>query len=949
MKKNLLFIFFLLLANFVFAQNGFIRGTVTDAENGEALIGVTVIIDGTSTGTPTDLDGKYSLSLAPGTYSLKVSYISYETKVITGIEVKAGQVSVMNVTLGTSSDILEEIVVEAKAERNSEIAILTMQKNSSVVMDGISSQTFAKTGDNDAGAAIRRVTGVSVEGGKYVYVRGLGDRYTKTTLNNTEIPSLDPNRNAVQLDIFPANLIDNLAVTKTYSADLPGDFTGGLINIVTKDFPTSFTFQWSSNFAYNTNATFNDDFLLYEGSKTDWLGFDDGLRALPASAEGEIPGVGLAQQNAAAATQLDNITRSFTKVMEPTRERTPFLNQRHAVSVGNQIEFLGRPLGFIVGLSYQLDYDFYDNGVNARYAFSGANADALRTIFAFDDATGQEKVLWGALANISYKLADNHKLSLNVLRNQSGTSQGRSQVGSNPQNFEGDDIFLQTRTVAYAQRSFTTFQLKGDHAIPSLSGLKIDWHSAYSSSSQDEPDLRFFANDVFVSGTDSTFTISPSIYPQPARFFRELDEYNLDNKLNFTLNYRLFNGLESKLKFGGSYLFKDRFFTERRLSYVNNRFENSYFGSVSDYISDANIGIVGTDAQGNSLFGPAIQDLSEDRNTYDATQTVIGAYLLTDLQISEKLKANIGIRLETTNIEVISKDTDVDQGKLDNVDLLPAVNLIYELKKDMNLRASYSRTIARPTFREIAPFTSFDFIGDFLLVGNPALKRSLIDNLDLRWEMYPSSGELISVSLFYKAFDDPIERAFDLRAQNPQITFRNVDNANIYGAELELRKRLGFISPTLNNLQVGLNATYVQSEVDLDEQEAEQIRNADPTAPSTRRLFAQSPYLVNALLDYNNPNSGTELSISYNIFGERLAVVSAGQTPDVFERPRNTLNFSFRQSFGIDKRWKATFRVNNILNAKYRYVYKFKNQEFEYQNYQLGVDFSVGITYSIEK
>ncbi|GAB4402842.1 MAG: TonB-dependent receptor [Microscillaceae bacterium] len=940
--------FFLLLSSVAFAQNGTIRGTITDAETGEALIGVTVVVEGTTNGAATDLDGKYTLQLAPGTYNLKISYVSYETKTITGIVVEAGQLALMDVKLAEASATLSEIVVEAKAERNNEAAILTLQKNSSLVLDGISAQLFSKTGDNDAASAIRRVTGVSVEGGKYVYVRGLGDRYTKTSLNNADIPSLDPNRNSVQLDIFPANLIDNLVVYKTFSADLPGDFTGGLVNVVTKDFPDQFTLQVNSSFGYNANATFNNNFLFYQGSSTDWLGFDNGDRDLPVADVNTIPFTGQASSNQALALQLDQITRSFNNVMVGNTDRTPFFSQRHSLSVGNQLNLLGRPFGFIFGLSYQNDYEFYEGGEVGQYVNAGGGSASLSPLLTTTDTQGSNNVLLGALLNLSYKFSDKNKISFNVLRNQSGTSSARYQIGNFPQNFDNEVVF-ETRTLQYLERALTNFQLKGEHSIPSLANLKIDWHAAYTISQQDEPDLRFFANDYLVEANgDTSFVISGSNYQLPGRFFRNLDETNLDAKLNFTFSYKAFKGLESKLKFGGAYLLKDREFQELRLTYQNpTNPENNFNGNPSDYVAADNVGL--TSQIGNSfLFGPHIQNASEARNAYDASQNIFAAYVLTDLQITKSLKLNLGARLEITDIEVISRDASLDRGILDNTDILPAVNLVWELIKNMNLRFSYSRTLARPTFREIAPYASFDFVGDFILVGNQALKRTLIDNFDLRWEMYPRPGELFSVSLFYKNFSNPIERFFDLRAQNKQITYRNVNNANVIGVELEVRKKLDFISPSFANFQIGLNASFISSNIDIDPQELAQLRSSNPDQEATRPLFAQSPFLINALIDYNNPDSGTEISLSYNVFGERLSVVSSGSTPYVFEQPRNTLNLTISQKLGQQDRWKITLRGSNLLNPDYNFTYEFRGQKVPFRKYQLGQDFSVGVSYTID-
>lgn len=948
MRKLILVLCFL-ASNFTIAlsQSGTIRGIVTDAETGEPLIGATVLIQESSSGTATDLDGKYTLqNVEPGTHELQVSYVSYQPKTVSDVEVKTGEVLVMNVTLNSETIGLQEVVVEARAERSSEAAILTLQKKAPVVMDAISSQQFSRSGDNDAAAAIRRVTGVSVEGGKYVYVRGLGDRYSKTTLNNVEIPGLDPTRNAVQMDLFPSNLLDNLMVYKTFSPDLPADFSGGYVSIVTKDFPDRFTFQWNSTLSYNTNASLNDNFLTYNGSSTDWLGYDNGFRDIPGEAIGDIPTIGQASGSDVLAQRLDRVTKSFNKIMAPGTGST-FLNQRHSLSLGNQIDVAGKPLGFIFGLSYQYDNEFYADGKTGRYSLSTQEASGLSPLLDLSDAQGTTNVLLGGLFNLSYKLSSNHKISLNLMRNQSGTSIARYQEGLYPQNFRNDGSQkFQTRTLQYLERSLSTAQLKGEHVFGGLGNLRLDWHSAYTISAQDEPDIRFFANDYTLQGQDTVYSITPSVYRQPSRFYRYLDETNIDNKINFTVPFKQWAGLTSEFKFGASAVLKDRTFRERRLTYIKGT-STRYNGSISDYLADENIGIIGENRFGY-VFGPVIDDQSQSRNSYDANQQVYAVYLMTDLALTEKFKFNGGARMEITNIEVESQDANAGKGKLENTDILPAANLIYQAQEDMNVRLSYSKTLARPTFREIAPFSSFDFVGDFVLVGNPDLKRTLIDNYDLRWEMYPSPNELFSVSLFYKSFLNPIEKVIDPRAQNTELSFRNVPSATTYGAELEFKKNLGFVSPFFENFQLGSNVAIVRSRVDISERELILIRAVDPEYPSTRQLFAQSPYLINAFAGYNNPESGTDVNLSFNVFGERLVVVSAGATPDVYEQPRPSLNFSARQFIGRQQRVRITLRANNLLNPYYNLANVYNGQAFPYQKYKLGRDFSLGITYLIE-
>lgn len=920
---------------------GIVRGKVIDATTGEALVGATIFEVTTQAGAVADLDGNFELRLPLGAYTIEISYVGYQTQRIEDVRIRTNEVSVLNIALKPEAMALSEVMVVSRLEMNNESALLLQKRQSSNLLDGLSAETFNRVGDRDAGDVLRRITGVSVEGGRYVYVRGLGDRYSKATLNNAEIPSLDPSRNAVQFDIFPSNLIDNIVVYKSFTADLPGDFTGGLVNVKTKEFPEYFTLQLSSSYGWNTQSTFNRNFLTYQGGRTDWLAFDDGTRAIPALARGDIPSIAFAN-NPQVREQLTNITRSFNRIMEPTTS-APFLNQRHSLAVGNQTNWLGKPLGYVVGISYQTENTYYDNAELGYYAYSGG---ALRPLLLANNLRyGEQNVLWGVLSNLSYRLHPNHKLALNVMHNQSGMKSATMFAGIFPQNFD-DQVVFESMVLDYMERSLSSAQLKGEHYLPGWGKLRIDWHLAYTLNRQDQPDLRMFATDYLEQPDGSReYSISPSAYTQPVRFYRTLDETTMDNKINFILPYQARGG-ESKLKFGFSSMLKERGFRERRMTY-RIQDPSAYNGSIPEFFSDENLGFIEGEG-GNYETKVNIQDDTEPRNQYTAQQYVLAAYLMTDFQLSSQLKLNAGARVETTYMELESFNPSLPKAILDNVDLLPAINVVYAFRDNTNLRLSYARTLARPAFRELAPFAAFDFIGDFVISGNPALRRTLTDNFDLRLETYPRSGELFAFSLFFKQFDGAIEKALIPQAQNTEFSFRNVDQALVVGGEAEVRKSLDFIAPALRHFQLALNASYIYSQVEIPEQEYVLIRAVDPTQPRMRPFFAQSPYLLNAILSYSQPDKGFDATASFNIFGPRLMAVSAGVTPNIFEQPRPELNLTLRQRMGNDRRWMLTARANNLLNPAYRFVYTYDGNQYPFRSYRIGSTFTLGVSYTIE-
>lgn len=929
-----------------FAQNGTLRGSIIDNETGESLIGATAQFVGTSVGSVTDIDGKFSINnISAGTYVLQVSYIGYQTQKVENVEIKAGEVLILDIRLKTESTNLDEIVVTAQVIKNNEVALLTLQRKSSLVLDGISAKQFALNGDNDAASAIKRVTGVSVEGGKYVYVRGLGDRYTKTALNSAEIPGLDPNRNTVQMDLFPSNLIDNILIYKTFSPEIPANFTGGYVNISTKEFPDQLTIQGSASIGYNTNATFTENVITDDWGKGHVFGRADKDRFVPAIV---ADGVQPRSFNLGEAQQLDRETKSFNGSMAP-KTYTPSPNHSLSFSIGNQKEIFGKQIGFIGGLSYQRTYEYFSSGDVGRFFLPGdVSAPALDTLYNLSQNKSTETVLLGGILNTTIKLSSRHKIALNLMRNQGADASASFFEGLFPF-ASGDDpnFFFQGRSMTYVERSLSNAQLKGEH-IFGAKNIKFDWTGSYTLSEQEEPDLKFFQNLRFGSNPEQyTYdAISNNVRPA-SRYFRSMGETNYDFKTNVEVPV-LINKLESKIKFGASYVSKDRNFDEQIIQYKPEPSAQPFTGDVDAYFANENLGLIGAN---NTLpYGLIIQDNTTGGGSYNGIEKVPAFYGMIDWQATKSLKVSTGARYEKTDIEVDNVNAAPAErfASLENNDILPAVNITKQLSDNSNLRIAYGKTLARPTFRELATFASFEFQGDFQIIGNPFLKRTTINNFDLRWELFPKSGEIISVSTFYKDFTNPIERAVDPNTNDlaTQIQFRNVAKAWLSGIELEFRKKLDFITPTLQKFSLGVNLAYIYSQVDISEGELALIRINDPGAKSQRAMFGQSPYIVNAILSYDNPEKTINANINLNVQGERLSVVSTGGIPNVFEQPRPTLDFNVKK--GLGNNWSMKFAATNLLDAEYKQTHTFKGEDYNFSSYRLGRNFSLGVSYTIE-
>ncbi len=936
---------------------GRITGKVVDGETGGPIIGARVFVEGSipTIGAVTDLNGNYTLrNVPPGSHTLAVTYPEYAKLVVTGLTLAENETKQEDVSLKPEIKQVEGEVVEvvARASRGSAAGLLKDRQKAAAVSDAIGAEEMSRSGSSNAAQAMSKVTGASIVDGKYIYVRGLGERYSTTQLNGAELPSTDPNKRAVHLDLFAANLIENIVTVKSYTPDKPGNFTGGSVNLVTKSYPDHFNASLSLSSAYNTQFSLQEGFLTSPGGRTDWLGMDDGTRAIPDPLQDKnvvIPIIQTARRDSLQAMQLDRLSKSFNSSMAPVKKMAP-LNRNFAFSLGDQLQVLGRPFGILGSLSYNRGFNSYTGGTVARYVlptFAG-QADTLDPDFILDDAKSSDEVVWGGLANLTFQPHPKHELKTNYMYNRSGESVARSLSGLFLQGGGlGESDVYETRVLQYIERSLGSFQLSGHHALQPLFGMDLNWSGSLAKSTQDEPDLRFFSNHYGVV-PDTEYTIQSNAYVKPSRNYRKLKEDNAEFNLDFFIPFRQWSGLGGKVKLGGQLLRKERTYRERRFSYeLDNSYPGyqDYSGDPEYFFSDEVVGMLFYDSTVNRYrFGSYVVEENTARNNYDADQNISALFGMLDVPVLRKLRFAGGARLELTRMNVASKDKSLPKARLSNDDWLPSANLIYQLGGDMNLRASYSRTLARPEFRELANYSSFDFAGDFLYGGNPNLKRTLIHNYDLRWEWFERPGEIYSVSGFYKRFIDPIERVKS--GSHKETSSRNVPEATVYGLELEVRKRLDNVVPFLQHFQIGGNFTLVRSKVNIDSVELAIARAFDPNPKTTRQLQGQSPYILNLDLSYGNYKLGTTASILYNVFGERLAEVNRGDAPNVFETARGQLDFTFSQRIWNTVTLKAS--VKNLLDSEYKRTYTLKDREYVQQLYKRGRILSAGFSWAID-
>ncbi|MEM6316521.1 MAG: TonB-dependent receptor [Bacteroidota bacterium] len=954
--KNLLFsgLFLLACPLFSFAQ-GTISGTILDEKYAEPLIGANVVIEGTAIGTSTDFDGKYQFTADPGVYNLVISYIGYNDKTISEVEVKDGEVTYLDAALSDEAvDLALDVVVSAKSLDRSENALLMLQKKSDKIQDGISSQEMSRFSVSDAAGAMKKVTGATVSGGKYIYIRGLGDRYSLTQLNGLIIPSADPYRNGAQLDLIPANLLENIITAKTFTPDQPGTFTGGNVDIRTKSFPEQFSLSFSASTAFNPQNNLISDFLTHQGGANDYWGYDDGGRAEPDLSDpktqavlgyginsarltrdifyrGVVEPTGVFDSNEDYAATVDRLANSFNTEFTPDPTNVP-VDHSMGVSFGNQYNIGSNPLGVIASASFNKSYNHLGDFLTANWILDNFQTGTLLNQGDFEETKSTESATVNGMVGLAYKLGSLNTITFNAIYNHSADKITRDIFGERPDNLRAP-IFLEGRSLAFIERELVNFQLGGEHIIEGLNKAKIEWKASRAISSQLEPDTRFFENDF--NATTGQSSIPASDVQVPFHFFRDLEDEQYDAKLDITIPFSDKPG--NKIKFGGLYSQKDRVFNESRYQLeLQQGVGQDFTGDPDVYLSDANYGLI---ENSPTQIGVYVIDQSLPRNNYTGQDKVMAFYGMVTLALTEQLKFIGGARYEKTDLFAESADPAADVGRIDVEDILPSANLVYSLTENMNLRASFSQTLARPNMREIAPFEAFDPLQKLTYFGNPNLTRTQIDNYDLRWEYFFRSGEILAVSGYYKRFEDPITLAFR-RAPNPEIQFVNVDEANLLGVEFEFRKSLDFITPALKDFKFITNLSLINSESDVFV-----APGLEDLEPESRPFEGQSPFILNAALVYSNLDQGIDATLSINSIGDRLEIIGREGTPDLYNRGRSQLDFSFIKKFG-NLNVKVTAR--NLLDADFRRSSDFFDNEFIYSLFNRGRTFGLGLSYTIK-
>ena len=937
----LLSVLFIIISFKAFTQSGTIRGVISDGEFNDVMPFANVIIKGTERGETSDFEGAYEFTLSPGTYTLVFSYVGYKELQITDIVVEANQINEVNATLMPESKQLDEVIITASTAKNTEASLINIQKKSVNVMNGISTEGLVKTGAGDLANAVKSVPGVSVQGGKYVFVRGLGDRYTKSILNGIDIPGLDPDRNTVQMDLFPSNIVDNVQVIKSATANLDADFTGGMVNIVTKDFPIRKQMSLSFSLGYNPIMHFNDNFLSYGSSSTDFLGFDDGMRDLAISRESRDPNY--IPKPFEQDPRLTEITQQLNPELAAKNE-TSNPDFSFGFSYGDQKKLGNNKLGYLLSLGYKNYTNFYENKEQNIYRKS-----ADKSVYELEVGNlqtgnlGTKGALLNGLFGVSFK-TEKSKYSINFLHIQNGESNAAK-------NFKDErfsnTIFIYSDYLDYKQRSITNSQINGTHSNETGS-FNIDWAFSGTMSHIQDKDVRYTPFERY----QDNLIVTPNGAGAPRRLWRDLAEVNYVGKLDATKKHKLFNR-DAKLKFGAKYTYKQRDFSVDQYYIALYNSNGSYLkGNPDALLHDTNLWVPNAALDNQKTY---VTGNYEPANTYDSNNHNMAGYLSDEFQLSERLKSILGVRIEkflqyytgqnNSGTEVYNNNKTID-----DFGLFPSLNLIYKLNDDSNFRLSYYMATARPSFKEASISQIYDPLTGLIYNGNLNLKPSIIQNFDIRYEWFNTNEHLIALSGFYKTFKNPIELTFYSASAPGNTQHRNIGNAQVYGAEMELRQNLSLVSEALKNFDLNLNFSYIQSIQEMDktpngEYDSKLLNLRDgETMKDTRTLQGQSPYLLNAVLSYNN--NGWSSNLSYNLQGKTLEVVGIGSFSDVYTMPFNSLNFNISKALGDDKHSSIKLHINNVLNERKRSVFQSYNaQDQIFSGVEEGIDFGLSYSY----
>jgi len=901
----------LLFSLSVYAQSGKVTGRVVDQSN-NAVIGASIKVTGTAIGTVTDVNGRFTLNLSTkDSVTVEVSAVGFTAKSISGV--LPGAAEDVSVNLTASSNDLNAVTVKTSVRKESTNALIQFQKNTNAVAQVISAEAIRRSPDRNTGEVLKRVTGLSMQEGRYIVVRGLSDRYNQAMLNGVLLSSTEPDRKTFSFDIFPSAIVENIIVNKTFIPEYSAEWAGGLIQVNTRDIPAKdfMNIQVGTNF--NTN-TIGNNIYTYQGGKLDWLGIDDGTRALP----DDFP-----TKNKFAL--LDNNTK--TQLGTPVASGTwapekksgtffPALGQSFQFNSGFTSKvFNDKDLGGVFTVTYNrnvrnLEYN------NSFYNIDGTKADPS---FQYQNNRYSNDVLWGALANFALKLNNNNKITFRNIINTNSSDYTTLRTGKD---YESDAINgenIQAYEYAFKNNTFFNTQLNGEHNIPSLKS-KFNWFGSFTILDQYVPKQRRLQYNQ-VAGDDNApylALLSNTLSQKTGSlFYSNLSDYIYNFGGDITKDFNLFNQKQT-VKGGYNFQVKDRIYDSRPFS-VSLPSDNPELKALdpSQIFNESNFG----DAPNQFHF----DEIPGIYYRYIANSILNAGYIQFDNKFNDWLRVVWGARYEYFDQlvgSVYKSDPRFNWQK--QGDLLPALNITFKLNNKTNLRVAGSQTIVRPEFRELTGTAFYDFEVGATIIGNPNLVRTKITNADVRYEIYSRPGELFTIGAFYKFFQSPIELAFNQTGAGGSNTFNYLDNkdtkAQTVGGEIEFRKKLDFW-PSFERFTVQGNFSYIYNRVTFREQSLD------------RPMQGQSPYLINAALNYDVTEIGLNTTLLFNQVGRRILNVGNEQVPAIWEAPRPLLDLQIAKKI-IKDQGEIKLNVINLLNKRANFYHDLDGNDV----YNKGVD-----------
>ncbi len=928
MRQIFYAVFFMIFSLSAFSQIAKVEGKIVDSKTGTPLSGVSVTLVGETRGVATDIDGRYVLNVPAGKPTvIRITSIGYQTKEVESTEAKAGELLNLDVVLETAVKTEAEIVIRTTRRQETTAALIAYQKNTNTVAQVVSAESIKRSPDKNTSEVLKRIPGTSIQEGKYIVVRGLNDRYNQTMLNGILLGTTEPDRKTFSFDIFPAGMIDNIIVNKAFLPEFSGEWAGGLVQVNTKDVPAKNYFNIVLGTGFNTQ-TVGKDFYQYKGGDLDFLGWDDGFRAIP----DELPL--RSKYGSLERAEKTEFGKMFKNVWSADRNENnflPVLNSNVQLSGGFNVK-LGQKskLGTVLAINYNQSNKRTDYIQNRLYVVNGTTPSLT---YDYSDKKYSKDYLWGGLANFTFQLGSNNKISIKNLFNVNATDYVNERTGKDFEfdPFEGENI--RATELALKTNTFFNTSITGDHNLVGLDA-KLHWYGSFNILDQYIPDQRRIQYNQDPGDPSNPYQLligaSQSSQKSGSRYYGFLNDYNYVTGGDVTKSFNLWD-LEQSIKAGYFFQVKDRLFDSRPFAfYLPGNNVDLIRLPASQVFSPENFGN-GSD----NKFG--FNELSGDQYRYIANTILNAGFIQLENQFGEKLKAAYGVRFENYDQVIGSlRQSDRRHFHSEVLDWLPGVNLTYKLNPKTNIRLSGSQTVIRPEFRELSDFAFYDFDLNATVSGNKTLERTKVSNLDLRYEIYPRSGELFTLGVFYKDFQKPIELFFNQSGAGSSSTFNylNADEAYSFGAELEMRKRLDF-ADALRNFTFQTNISYIYNRVTRND------ANLD------RPMQGQSPYVVNAGLQYDVEKLGINTTLLFNMIGDRIFYVGGNDFPPVTEQHRPLLDFQIAKKI-LKEEGEIKFNISDILNqAANFYLDVNNNRKFESGTDVLAIKRKYGSTVGI--